>query len=73
MNTSNNAKFFNPVRPEVQNYLISILEDLAAYQDLDGIVLDRCRFDGYDSDFSSYTKTKFEEYIGSTVTNFRHP
>lgn len=70
MNTSNNAKFFNPVRPEVQNYLISILEDLAAYQDLDGIVLDRCRFDGYESDFSSYTKTKFEEYIGSTVTNF---
>lgn len=67
---SKSAKFFNPVLPEVQEYLCGILEDLARYPNLDGIILDRGRFDGFDSDFSTYTKKKFEEYIGQTVTNF---
>lgn len=64
------AKFFNPVRMEVQNYLFDMLEDLAAYQNLDGIILDRARFDGLDSDFSDYTKKKFEEFLGFSVLNF---
>ncbi len=70
MQASNSAKFFNPVNTEVQEYLCGLLEDLARYQDLDGIVLDRCRFDGFESDFSTYTKQKFEEYIGTSVSNF---
>lgn len=64
------AKFFNPVNEEVQNYLFDMLDDLAAYQDLDGIFLDRGRFDGLDSDFSNYTKKKFEDYLGYSVQNF---
>ncbi len=70
MQADKNAKFFNPVRTEVQDYICNILEDLAAYQDLDGIFLDRGRFDGFESDFSTYTKQKFEAYIGATVTSF---
>lgn len=64
------AKFFNPVNENVQNYLIDMLEDLAAYKNLDGIILDRCRFDDLDSDFSPYTKKKFEEYLGYSIPNF---
>lgn len=64
------AKFFNPVNEEVQNYLCNMLEDLAAYQGLDGIILDRGRFDELDSDFSDYTKKKFEDYLGYSVQNF---
>ena len=67
---SSGAKFFNPVNLDVQNYLCDMLEDLAAYKDLDGIILDRGRFDDLDSDFSNYTKKKFEEYLGYTVQNF---
>lgn len=70
MDTDKNAKFFNPVRSDVQEYIIAMLEDLAGYEDLDGIVLDRGRFDSFESDFSEYTKEKFESYIGETVTNF---
>jgi len=70
MDASKSAKFFNPVLPEVQEYLCTILEDLAKYSTLDGIILDRCRFDGFDSDFSTYTKQKFEEFLGQTVSNF---
>lgn len=62
--------FFNPVNEEVQNYLLSLLDDLAAYPDLDGIILDRGRFNDLSSDFSEYTKTRFEAYLGAKVNNF---
>ena len=64
------ARFFNPVRQEVQEYIFNMLEDLAAYDGLEGIILDRGRFDGMDSDFSSYTKEKFEEYLGYSIQSF---
>ena len=70
LNASNNAKFFNPVHEEVQEFLCKLMEDLAAYKDLDGIILDRCRFDELHSDFSDYTRQKFEAYIGRTLQNF---
>jgi hypothetical protein len=43
---------------------------LCCYQDLDGIILDRGRFDGLDSDFSEYSKKKFENFLGYSVQNF---
>ncbi len=56
--------FFNPAHPEVQAYLISLLEEVAAYEDLDGIILDRCRFTGLQTDFSDISKKQFMEYAG---------
>lgn len=70
MSTSRSAKFFNPVLPEVQEYLCSMLRDLAAYDGLAGIFLDRGRFDGFTSDFSNYTRKEFEKYIGQSVAGF---
>ena len=70
MSTSQSAKFFNPVLPEVQEYLCSMLKDLAAYDGLAGIFLDRGRFDGFTSDFSNYTRKEFEKYIGRSVASF---
>ncbi len=67
---SSGAKFFNPANDDVQNYLCGLLEDLAAYNGLDGIILDRARFDDLDSDFSPYTKKKFEDYLGYSIQNF---
>ena len=63
--------FFNPAHPQVQDYLISLLEDLAAYKDLDGIVLDRCRYAGIASDFSELSRRQFMEYLG--VDSIRWP
>ncbi len=65
------AKFLNPANDEVVDYLLSLLADLAAY-DLDGIILDRCRYDDYElqSDFSDVSRRKFEEYIGEEVKNW---
>lgn len=70
MNEWADEKFFNPVHPTVQNYVVGLLEDLALYEDLDGIILDRGRFYSAQSDFSDYTRSEFEKYIGQTVTDW---
>lgn len=57
------TKFFNPANPEVQDFLCDLLKDLAKY-DIDGIVLDRGRFDDLKSDFSDISKAGFEEFLG---------
>lgn len=57
--------FLNPASDEVQAYMISLLKEVAAY-DVDGIILDRCRYDdsGLQSEFSDISKAKFTEYLG---------
>jgi hypothetical protein len=68
--STSGAVFFNPANDNVQNFVVGLLEDLAAYRDLDGIILDRARFDELDSDFSEISKTKFESYAGYNIPNF---
>lgn len=70
MNEWADEKFFNPVHPVVQDYICGLLEDLAAYKDLDGIILDRGRFYGFMADFSDYTRSEFEKYIGHSVASW---
>ena len=71
MDLGTGTKFLNPANDEVVEYLLGILEDLAAY-DVKGIILDRCRYDDTDlqSDFSEVSRKKFEEYIGKPVENW---
>ena len=63
--------FMNPANPEVREYMLALVGELAGY-DLDGIILDRCRFDdtGLQSDFSQETRTAFEKYSGSAVISW---
>ncbi len=65
------AKFLNPANDEVQTYILSLLGELAQYN-LDGIILDRCRYsdDGLLADFSDESRTKFESFINEKVTNW---
>ena len=71
MDMGTGTKFLNPANDDVVEYLLGILEDLAAY-DVKGIILDRCRYDDTDlqSDFSEESRQKFEEYIGKTLKNW---
>lgn len=63
------TKFLNPENEDVQSFLLSLIGDLAKYN-VDGIFLDRCRFDDLSSDFSDDTKQKFQKYIGVTISHF---
>jgi len=61
------AGFVNPVLPEVQQYELSILEEVLQRYDADAIVFDRVRFNGIDSDFSDYSRQDFERFLGRKV------
>ena len=62
------GRFLDPANKEVQAFLIQMLKDLAQYKHLDGIVLDRCRYDDYamDAGFTKAAYEGFSEYIGRT-------
>ena len=60
------CRFLDPANPEVQEYLLAILGDLAAYKGLDGIVIDRCRYDdtALDAGYTEVAYKLFSDYIG---------
>jgi uncharacterized lipoprotein YddW (UPF0748 family) len=62
--------FFNPANQEVREYCLSLIEEVVRNYDLDGIILDRVRFDGLNSDFTEYSRKEFESYLGETVDNY---
>ena len=55
------GRFLDPANPDVQNFLLTMLEDLASYQGLDGIVMDRCRYDDYALD-AGYTQEAYKQF-----------
>ena len=59
-------RFLDPANPEVQEFLLAMLGELAAYEELDGIVLDRCRYDDYslDAGYTDAAKEAFATYLG---------
>ncbi|MCI1779923.1 MAG: family 10 glycosylhydrolase [Bacteroidales bacterium] len=63
------VRFLNPADDRVQTYILNLLGDLAKY-DVDGIFLDRCRYESLLGDFSDVSKEKFEEYTGCKIKKF---
>lgn len=50
-----------PANPIVQEYELKIVSEVVEkYPQLDGIILDRVRFDGIQADFSPLSLKKFE-------------
>jgi len=63
------SAMMNPVDPEVQEYTISLLKEVVGkYPKLDGIMLDRGRFDGIQADFSELSKNVFEKHQNNPRT-----
>lgn len=61
----------NPINPEFQEYILNIFKEVVEkYPNLDGIILDRVRYDGYMSDFSDLSRTKFEEFLKKPLDKF---
>jgi len=55
--------FVNPSNKEVQDFQLLRVEEVLKNYDIDGIVLDRCRYDNLYADFSHVTRNAFEEYL----------
>ncbi len=65
------SAMLNPANKEIQDYEIAILKELVTnYPQLDGLILDRVRYDGIEADFSELSKQLFEKYISDKVENF---
>ena len=54
--------FVNPSNKEVQDFQLLRVEEVLKNYDIDGIVLDRCRYDNLYADFSHVTRNSFEEW-----------
>ena len=59
-------RFLDPANADVQDFLLTLLGELAGYEGLDGIVLDRCRYDDYnlDAGYTDAAKAAFTTYLG---------
>ncbi len=65
------SAMINPINPDFQQHILNVFREVATkYPELDGIILDRVRYDGIMADFSDMTRKKFEEYLGEKIENF---
>lgn len=62
--------FLNPLHPEAQKYALSFVEEIVRKYDIDGFSLDYCRYPDAESDFSDFTRERFEAFIGAEVENW---
>ena len=65
-------RFLDPANPDVQSFLLDLLGELAAYEGLDGIVLDRCRYDDYnlDAGYTDAALASFTQYLGDAPSKW---
>ncbi|WP_338044032.1 family 10 glycosylhydrolase [Paenibacillus lutrae] len=65
--------FINPSNEEARQFQLRTIEEVIQNYDIDGVVLDRARYDNETSDFSDLTKGKFESFVqekGKTLQNW---
>lgn len=55
--------FVNPAKPEVRDYQLKTFEEVIKNYDVDGVLLDRGRYDNFFADFSDDSKSQFEAYL----------
>jgi len=68
--TGVDAAMLNPCHPEVQSFVISIIEEIVTkYPKLKGICLDYCRWYGANYGFGDATIAAFEAYSGEKLSN----
>ncbi|MUK87398.1 family 10 glycosylhydrolase [Ornithinibacillus sp. L9] len=68
--TTGPAAFMNPINPDVRDYTWNVIEELVENYDIDGITLDRARYNNIYTDFSDLSREKFEESIGQEIVNW---
>lgn len=56
--------FANPLNRDVQNYEVSMVAEFLQNYSVDGIILDKLRFSGLESDFSDESRRQFETFLG---------
>jgi len=68
MPNASGAVFMNPIYPKVYDYEVSLLKEVVQNYDIDGIILDYCRYYDISSDFSTYSLEQFKTWANLSVT-----
>jgi uncharacterized lipoprotein YddW (UPF0748 family) len=55
--------YVNPANKEVQDFEILRVKELLDHYEVDGVIMDRTRYDNQYADFSEVTKVQFVEYL----------
>lgn len=76
MNALNSTKYIlnyvNPANDEVVDFQLKRVKEVLENYDVDGIVMDRTRYDNRYADFSDVSKAKFEEYLAGIGKTLNH-
>ncbi len=64
------AAFLNPLDPQVRAFVMDMVKEIVTNYDVQGYILDYCRFSGIETEFSETTRKVFETYIGEKVPNY---
>ncbi len=62
--------FASPADPRVWNYELGVVYEILARYDVDGIILDRTRYQDLSEDFSDLSRAAFERFIGHPVAHW---
>ena len=62
--------YLNPVHPEVQDHLLALIKELMERYAVDGVTLDRVRFDNFKTDFSDVSRRAFEKSQNVKIENW---
>jgi uncharacterized lipoprotein YddW (UPF0748 family) len=64
------AMFLNLSHPDVRAYELSLVNEIAANYDVDGITFDRMRYASLATDFSDLSRQQFETWLGKRLDRF---
>lgn len=62
--------FVSPADPAVWNYELAVIYEIVTRYDVDGIVLDRTRYQDITEDFSPQSRREFEHFLGHPVAHW---
>jgi uncharacterized lipoprotein YddW (UPF0748 family) len=62
--------FVDPADPRVYGYEMAVIYEVVTRYDVDGIVLDRTRYQDLSEDFSPMSRAAFERFIGRPVAHW---
>ena len=63
ISTAKHGVFMNPAQPEVQDRALNLIKEITGKFELDGVIVDFCRYNDINADFSDYSKQQFIEFM----------
>ena len=64
------AVFLQPSRRTVQEYELSVLDEIVRHYPVEGVVLNRVQYSGLETDFSESSRSAFQYFLGHKVENW---